>query len=257
MHLRLIGVGIRSICCGALLAMLCTVQAAASFLAEPIMQSETVVPTTPPQPDTQVLTRRAIDAAQRAIGAVVVARRKDPALLARALALLDAFVDHRPLQRPGSTLSSDDMTMPAGGDGVWLATAWGMSGIVEMLDLLGDQVPAQLRARLDLLLREEVMRICEDWADRRPWFVRVHTPVSNQWLEPSLALVQACLHLKDPRLAPCYDLGVENIAQMLAPPWRCARTAPCGWRSNPGPMRSARPSVIRSSRSRSWASRMG
>ena len=320
MHLRLIGVGIRSICCGALLAMLCTVQAAASFLAEPIMQSETVVPTTPPQPDTQELTRRAIDAAQRALGAirtrtgpswtgplqaapnpwpglfeqsrgsialvnrllaleasakrssadpltrvrrpmsfdqidptqldrdalklqrnrdlyalaradvnqaaylrqygvelsVVVAWRKDPALLARALALLDAFVDHRPLQRPGSTLSSDDMTMPAGGDGVWLATAWGMSGIVEMLDLLGDQVPAQLRARLDLLLREEVMRICEDWADRRPWFVRVHTPVSNQWLEPSLALVQACLHLKDPRLAPCYDLGVENIAQTLA-----------------------------------------
>ncbi|MBU6209396.1 MAG: heparinase II/III family protein [Planctomycetes bacterium] len=148
--------------------------------------------------------------------AVVVAWRKDPELLARALALLEAFADHRPLQRPGSTLSSDDMTMPPGGDGVWLATAWGVSGIVEMLDLLGDQVPAPLRARLELLLREEVMRICEDWADRRPWFVRVHTPVSNQWLEPSLALVQACLHLKDPGLARCYDLGVENIAQTLS-----------------------------------------
>lgn len=148
--------------------------------------------------------------------AVVVAWRKDPVLLARALALLEAFLDHRPLQRPGSTLSSDAMAMPAGGDGVWLATAWGISGIVEMLDLLGDQVPEPLRTKLDLLLREEVMRICEDWADRRPWFVRVHTPVSNQWLEPSLALVQACMHLQDPRLAPCYDLGVENIAQTLA-----------------------------------------
>jgi len=148
--------------------------------------------------------------------AVVLAWRKDPALLARAIALLEAFTDHRPLQRPGSTLSSDAMTMPSGGDGVWLATAWGISGIVEMLDLLGDQVPAPLRANLDALLREEVVPICEDWADRRPWFVRVHTPVSNQWLEPSLALVQACLHLKDPRLAPCYDLGVENIAQTLA-----------------------------------------
>lgn len=148
--------------------------------------------------------------------AVVVAWRKDPALLARALALLESFLDHRPLQRPGSTLSSDDMAMPAGGDGVWLATAWGMSGIVEMLEILGDQVPPTLRVRLELLLREEIARICEDWADRRPWFVRVHTPVSNQWLEPSLALVQACLFLKDARLAPCYDLGVENIAQTLA-----------------------------------------
>ncbi len=148
--------------------------------------------------------------------AVVLAWRKDPVLLARAVALLEAFTDHRPLQRPGSTLSSDAMTMPSGGDGVWLATAWGISGIVEMLDLLGDQVPAPLRASLESLLREEVMHICEDWADRRPWFVRVRTPVSNQWLEPSLALVQACLHLKDPGLAPCYDLGVENIAQTLA-----------------------------------------
>lgn len=148
--------------------------------------------------------------------AVVVAWRDDPVLLARAVAMLDAFADHRPLQRSGYTLTADDLTMPAGGDGVWLATAWGISGIVEMLDVLGDRVPAPIREKLNLLLREEVLRMCEDWADRRPWFVRVHTPVSNQWLEPSLALVQACLHLKDPQLAPCYDLGVENIAQTLA-----------------------------------------
>ncbi len=147
--------------------------------------------------------------------AIVAAWRKDSRVLARALAMLDAFTAHAPLQRPGYTLSNDDMTLPPGGDGVWLATSWGIGAVVEMLNILGDQVPADLRARLEVLLRNEVELICRDWADKRPWFVKVHTPVSNQWLEPSLGLVRACMQLRDPALRSCYDLGVDNVAQTL------------------------------------------
>jgi hypothetical protein len=102
------------------------------------------------------------------------------------------------------------------GDGVWLATAWGIDAIVEMVSALGDDVPPSLRGRLEKQLRDEVERITKDWADKRPWFVKSRKCVSNQWIEPNVALIKACLFLKDPRLFPAYELGAENIRATLA-----------------------------------------
>ena len=136
--------------------------------------------------------------------------------VAKALDMLRAFVGHDPLQRPGYTLASAASTMPADGDGVWLATAWGIDGIIDMLSLLGDRVPSDLQADLEVLLRREVRNICVDWADQRPWFVRVRAFNSNQWMEPSIALIKACLYLGDRELLPAYDLGVESLAASLA-----------------------------------------
>jgi hypothetical protein len=41
-----------------------------------------------------------------------------------------------------------------------------------MLNALGTDVPAELRSRLEVQVRDEVQRIAKDWADKRPWFVR-------------------------------------------------------------------------------------
>ena len=148
--------------------------------------------------------------------AIAAAQTGDPALVARANDMLRAFVAHNPLQRPGTTLTSSAMVMPEGGDGVWLATAWGIDGIVGMMSALGDRVPADLQADLEVLLRREVRNICVDWADQRPWFVRVRAFNSNQWMEPAVALIRACLFLGDAELLPAYNLGVESLAASLA-----------------------------------------
>lgn len=147
--------------------------------------------------------------------AVMAIYANDAQYLARCNEILDAMTRHRPLQRPGWTLTSPSMSMPSGGDGVWLATNWGICGIVDMLSILGDRVPVQTRVSLRALLREEVNRIAQDWADRRPWYVRGGAITSNQWIEPNVGLVKACLYLEDPDLLPAYNLGVENLAMTL------------------------------------------
>jgi hypothetical protein len=151
-----------------------------------------------------------------ALLAVSAARSNDAARIARANEMLAAFLGHVPLQRPGRTLASPGVEMPPGGDGVWLATVWGMEGIMDMMSALGDRIPAELRADLELLLRREVRNICVDWADERPWFVRSGAANSNQWIELAAILVKACLFLKDESLLPAYDLGVESLSASLA-----------------------------------------
>jgi hypothetical protein len=148
--------------------------------------------------------------------AVSAAYSNDDALIAKANELLTAFLGHVPLQRPGRTLASPGVVMPQGGDGVWLATVWGMEGIIEMMSALGDRIPAELRADLELLLRRELRNICVDWADQRPWFVRSHAANSNQWIELSAILVKTCLFLKDESLIPAYELGVESLLASLS-----------------------------------------
>jgi len=151
-----------------------------------------------------------------ALLAVSAARSNDAARIARANEMLSAFLGHVPLQRPGRTLASPGVEMPAGGDGVWLATVWGMEGIMDMMSALGDRIPAELRAELELLLRREVRNICVDWADERPWFVRVGAANSNQWIELAAILIKASLFLKDESLLPAYELGVESLSASLA-----------------------------------------
>lgn len=135
--------------------------------------------------------------------------------VARCNEILAAMTQHRPLQRPGWTLTTPSIAMPEGGDGVWLATNWGICGIVDMLNILGDRVPLPTLAALRVLLREEVNRIAQDWADKRPWYVRSNAVTSNQWIEPNVGLVKACLYLGDADLLPAYNLGVENLAMTL------------------------------------------
>jgi hypothetical protein len=137
--------------------------------------------------------------------------------LQRAVEILREFAKHSPLQRPGWTAYTPTSIVPAGGDGVFLATSWGIQGIVEMLSILGDRVPIDLRNDLRDLLRKEVRQISSDWADKRPWYVGSKAYQSNQWIEPNLGLVQACLYLGDPELVPVYNLAVENIAKSINP----------------------------------------
>jgi hypothetical protein len=136
--------------------------------------------------------------------------------LRKSIQILTAMLDHAPLQRPGWTAYTPTSHVPPEGDGVWLATSWGLEGIIDMIEILGDRLPGELRANLDLLIRTEVSRIVTDWADSRPWYVKSHTVQSNQWMEPSIGLIKACLYLHDQRLVAAYDLGVENLGASLA-----------------------------------------
>ena len=152
------------------------------------------------------------DGVKLAIAAVYY---NNPDYLQRALEILHEFAKHSPLQRPGWTAYTPAAIVPAGGDGVFLATSWGIQGLVEMLTILGDRVPVDLRNELRDLLRKEVRQISSDWADKRPWYVKSAVYQSNQWIEPNLGLVQACLYLGDPELIPVYNLAVENIAKSI------------------------------------------
>jgi len=148
--------------------------------------------------------------------AIVAHRTRNAAYIARCIELLEAVNSYVPLQRPGSTYHDQNVSITADGDGIWLATAWGIDAIVEMLSALKDDVPVNLRDRLKNQLRQEVLRITTDWADKRPWFVKGRRPQSNQWIEPNIGLVKACMYLGDPALTDAYNLGAENIAASLA-----------------------------------------
>jgi hypothetical protein len=148
--------------------------------------------------------------------AVAAVYLDDGQCLTKCLDILTEMKDHAPLQRAGWTAYQPETTLPVGGDGVWLATSWGISGIVDMLSILGDRVPVQLRQDLEMLLRQEVDQIVCDWADKRPWYVKSNMSRSNQWIEPNIGLVKATLFLRDPALLPAYNLGVENLAASVA-----------------------------------------
>ena len=147
--------------------------------------------------------------------AIAAAYLQNEDLVAKCIEILKEVDRWRPLQRPGWTLYEDSRRMPDGGDGVFLATSWGIGGIVDMLAVLGDRVPADLRESLRSLLREEVRTIVRDWADRRPWYVGSRAVSSNQWAEPNVALVRACLFLGEDGLRDAYELGAENLAATL------------------------------------------
>jgi hypothetical protein len=143
--------------------------------------------------------------------AVVAAYTGSKEYLARCIEILRATCQRTPLQRPGWTLYTPSAVIPPSGDGVWLATAWGIDGIIEILSILGDRVPTELRSSLELQLRTEVAAIVKDWSQQTPWYVRSRAAQSNQWIEPSAALVRACLFLGDPALNDAYELGVRNL----------------------------------------------
>jgi hypothetical protein len=148
--------------------------------------------------------------------AIVARRTRNQAYIDRCVQMLEAISTYVPLQRPGSTYWDPAVPMTPEGDGVWLATAWGIDAIVDMLSVLKEDVPEALRKRLEAQLRDEVLRISKDWADKRPWFVKGPRPQSNQWIEPNIGLVKACMFLGDDSLIDAYNLGTENLAATLS-----------------------------------------
>ena len=118
-----------------------------------------------------------------------------------------------PFQRPGWTAYNPDRVLPEGGDGNWLATGNAINGVVETLNILGDSVPADLRARYREVLQGEADSIADDWVSKRPWFVKSDFPATNQWVLPSAGLVYACLYLGDEKNRDAYDMGIKNLAR--------------------------------------------
>jgi len=149
------------------------------------------------------------------MAAVAARRSQNPVLVGRAVAILEELNKFVPMQRTGWTSYDPAVPIPPQGDGVWLATGWGLCAMADMCTILGDKVPPELLTRLKAQARDEVLRICEDWRDKKPWFVKSNNVVTNQWIEPNLGLIRACLFLGDPDLLPAYNLGVENILASL------------------------------------------
>jgi Heparinase II/III-like protein len=115
----------------------------------------------------------------------------------------------RAFQRPGWTKydPANYTALPAGGDGVWLATGWGIEAITATLDIMGSLVPSGLRTACEKLLREEADLVVDSWEKDIPWFF-TQTPQSNQWVAPITGLLQATV--RQGALDSAYSLGVTN-----------------------------------------------
>lgn len=118
-----------------------------------------------------------------------------------------------PFQRPGWTAYNPDRVLPEGGDGNWLATGNAINGVVETLDILGDRLPEDLRAKLRENLQREIDSIVDDWETKRPWFVKADFPATNQWVLPLSGMVYACLYLGDAKNLDAYNMGISNLAR--------------------------------------------
>ncbi|MBN1345026.1 MAG: heparinase II/III family protein [Phycisphaerae bacterium] len=122
-----------------------------------------------------------------------------------------------PLQRPGWTLYAPGHRLPKDGkDGNWLATGCGVRAIVTTLDIMGHEVPKDVRDALDGLLAKEIAGVVDDWKTKRPWFVRGNNAITNQWVLPTEGLVTACVHLGPDKHRQAYELGVKNLLQALS-----------------------------------------
>jgi len=129
--------------------------------------------------------------------------------LDRVLAQLEEMSTWRPLQRPGWNYAQPGAD---GKGGTWLATGGGVHAIVHTLGLLHDgAIPGPLRAALERLLEAEIEEVVDDWAAGRSWFIRTKNAITNQWIAPTAALVQACLLLGPERFPAAWRLGVANL----------------------------------------------
>ena len=141
----------------------------------------------------------------------------EKAFLDRVTAQLEELATWSPLQRPGWTCYAPGNRLPADGkDGNWLATGCGVRAIADTLELLPEgAVDKTLVAKLHLLLESEVVGVVDDWASKRPWFVRSNNAVTNQWVLPTEGLIRACLVLGAEDRREAYELGVANLLAAL------------------------------------------
>ena len=135
----------------------------------------------------------------------------------RVIAQLEEMGGWSPLQRPGWTCYTPGNRLPPDGkDGNWLATGCGVRALGDTLDLLPEgTLDKALLDKLHRLLDAEIAGVVDDWAAKRPWFVRSNNPVTNQWVLPTEGLVRACLILGIEDHREAYDLGVKNLLMAL------------------------------------------
>lgn len=121
------------------------------------------------------------------------------------------------LQRPGWTLTTPVGTrLPESGDGSWLATGWGVRAIADTLEILPENdVPSDIKSKIDDLLIREIKEITADWELKRQWFVKNGAVTSNQWVLPTTGLIRACIVVGKDRFREAYELGVSNILKTL------------------------------------------
>ena len=149
--------------------------------------------------------------------AAVVKITDDAAIREHVLAQLREMTTWSPLQRPGWTLFRPGARFPKDNtDGNWLATGCGVRAIVTTLEILGDDVDAELVGAFKTLLSKEIPGVVDDWKTKRPWFVRTDNAITNQWVLPTEGLVRACLYLGRETHRDAYELGVKNLLQALS-----------------------------------------
>jgi len=85
---------------------------------------------------------------------------------------------------------------------------------VSTLHQAGDLVSPELRDKLHALLQNEVASVRDDFATSRPWYV--NSPVSNQFVLPSVGVVRACIELGKRRGDADYEFGIANLLRALA-----------------------------------------
>jgi hypothetical protein len=141
---------------------------------------------------------------------------KQQQYLDKSIAILREVALYRPLQRQGWSLTDPSWTLPAEGDGPNMATSWGIIGIADIMELLGDNIPPDLQLALRDLIYSEIQTVTRAWAMKIPWYTKgPGTLSSNQWIDPNVAVIRGCLLLGDPQILPAYNMASENLARSL------------------------------------------
>lgn len=139
----------------------------------------------------------------------------DALLFERVCAQLAELATWTPLERRGWSLNNAKPRYK-GDDGAWLGTGWLVRTIVDTVDLLPpDKLSPELRAALESRLAAELALMEQDWATKRPWYVRSEAAHSNQWILPNEALVRACLFLGVDRHRETYEAGIARLLRSM------------------------------------------
>lgn len=137
----------------------------------------------------------------------------DHSYVDRIAAQLRETAQWDPLQRPGWTLYNGKGNLPPdGNDGVWLATGEGLVAIWQTLDILPKgALPPDVMTAVREQLKRESKRITHDWQHKIMWFVKKNDGSTNQWIEPAVGQLVACVMLGKDADPVDYQLAVSNV----------------------------------------------
>ncbi|QYY36044.1 heparinase II/III family protein [Ruficoccus sp. ZRK36] len=136
----------------------------------------------------------------------------DKAFLDHALEQMEELTTWDPLQRPG--WSSYGKHGKYTDDGVWMATGRGMLACVVFIDSLPPEaIPADLKAKMDALLKREIKYVVDDWKSEKGWFVKAKAVFSNQWVIPLSGLVGATAYLGLDEYGEEYEYGIQRLLE--------------------------------------------